>query len=75
MLIGACDPFLRPFLRPVSAFRPWFGPGYNDTVGAGGQEFFQDGTGKTWIVFHGWKRGQAVRATPTAHIPTFARAY
>merc|ERR1712224_30590 len=43
----------------VTSSRPWFGPAYNNTVGTGGQEFFQDEDGETWIVFHGWKRGHA----------------
>lgn len=38
---------------------PWLGPEHNGAVGVGGQDFFSDVDGKPWMVFHGWRKGDA----------------
>ena len=77
---AACETLLGPCTkRTVRA--PWFGPAYNDTVGIGGQEVFRDSAGAPWLVFHGWRRGEAgygdggrraVRFYPLADIEALA---
>jgi len=53
-----CQTALGPCAKKTQE-APWFGPTYNGSVGTGGQDFFTDGAGAQWIVFHAWKKGQA----------------
>jgi len=55
---ATCETAFGPCVKRTAA-APWFGPTYNGTVGPGGQEFFLDAGGAPWIVFHGWKEGDA----------------
>ena len=76
---AACGAPLGPCNKVTTdAHGPWLGPEHNGAVGVGGQEFFLDEAGAPWLVFHGWKKGQAgypegkrtVRFYPLSALPT-----
>jgi hypothetical protein len=49
--LAECEGPAGPCAKPAET--PWLGSA-GDAAGPGGQEFFRDGWGRTWIAYHAW---------------------
>jgi len=56
-----CDTPLGP-CHKVTKRLPWFGPQHHKAVGVGGQDFFFDGAGQPWMVYHAYNDNEHTAA-------------